>query len=390
MCQQHRHLTRTRCSGISRSVANRSRLCPACSMPTTSILIKPMMTMTNNTHAPTVFPPPTNMNCIFYQSHSHQPPSHHREPTPLYMTTWYAQHATKRQLNPRNPSSVLTDSSNFIWNASPKHVLILNDCAGRTHGVFIPVLPGYHPQQHPIPSIRSPMLPNHLPSINSVSYIGTVIPWLQNYPSLQSSWKATKLMWRWSRKQSSAKRTPPHQSLASTLCVFIEMTAAQDIIGAVVLLSTSIRAFSTLHHPVQPPTRWSSKRSLSTLLDDVNFPLLTYTFPHIILATPPTTKMTSHGSIICQKCLTSSMGTSMLITVTGMIMASQTLVARRTTTGWMCYTLVTQHEPRVGWPKCWNKYDGCFAGGYGYGSLLLMGNQSRTWLWLPSVVIHLG
>ena len=51
------------------------------------------------------------------------------------------------------------------------------------------------------------------------------------------------------------------------------------------------------------------KRSSSTWLGDVNQPLQMSTFPHIVLATPPTTKMTSHGSIIYQKSLDSSLGT---------------------------------------------------------------------------------
>ena len=38
----------------------------------------PMMALTNNSHAPTVLPPTTIMDCLFPPSHSLQPPSHHR------------------------------------------------------------------------------------------------------------------------------------------------------------------------------------------------------------------------------------------------------------------------------------------------------------------------
>ena len=64
------------------------------------------------------------------------------------------------------------------------------------------------------------------------------------------------------------------------------------------------------------------------------FSFLTSTFPRIVLATPPTTKMTSHGSIIYQRSLASSMVTSMVITVPGMIMTLQPLEVRCSTAGW--------------------------------------------------------
>ena len=54
----------------------------------------------------------------------------------------------------------------------------------------------------------------------------------------------------------------------------------------------------------------------------------------MVLATPSTTKMTSHGSNIYQTSLASSEETSMVITVPGMIMSLLTLEARRFTTGW--------------------------------------------------------
>ena len=106
---------------------------------------------------------------------------------------------------------------------------------------------------------------------------------------------------------------------------------------------------------MQLPTRWNFKRSLSTWLGDVNFQLIMSAFHHIVLATPPTTKMTSHGSINYQKSMASSEWTSMPIAVTGMTISLQTLVARRFTTGWkhtkrLCKMMVLQHEQR-GLPK---------------------------------------
>ena len=77
-----------------------------------------------------------------------------------------------------------------------------------------------------------------------------------------------------------------------------------------------------LEHPLN---RWNSRRPSYTWLGDVRFPLLTLTCPHIILNTTPSTKMISHGSIIHQKNPASSVGTSMLITVPGMMMYLQTL-----------------------------------------------------------------
>ena len=45
--------------------------------------------------------------------------------------------------------------------------------------------------------------------------------------------------------------------------------------------------------------------------------LLMSTFPHIFLTTHPTINMGRHGSINYQKSLASSVGTSMLINITG-------------------------------------------------------------------------
>ena len=64
------------------------------------------------------------------------------------------------------------------------------------------------------------------------------------------------------------------------------------------LMVYTVRVFSPLYHPVQPPIRWDMKRSLPTWLGDVNVPLITSTSPHIVLTTHPTTKITCHGSII--------------------------------------------------------------------------------------------
>ena len=69
--------------------------------------------------------------------------------------------------------------------------------------------------------------------------------------------------------------------------------------------------------------------------------------PHIILTTPPTTKMTSHGSIIYQRNPASSVWKSILLRVPEMIMSLLTVGARRFTTGWkhtkrFCLTMVFQ------------------------------------------------
>ena len=50
------HLAHRKCSGITRCADKPSWLCPACSLPITSIPTQPMMAMTNNTHASTVLP----------------------------------------------------------------------------------------------------------------------------------------------------------------------------------------------------------------------------------------------------------------------------------------------------------------------------------------------
>ena len=78
MCQQSFHLAHRKCSGISRYMDKLSWLCPACSLPTTSIPTQPMMGTTNNTHAPTVLPPTTNMNCLSPHHTLINPPLHHR------------------------------------------------------------------------------------------------------------------------------------------------------------------------------------------------------------------------------------------------------------------------------------------------------------------------
>ena len=88
------------------------------------------------------------------------------------------------------------------------------------------------------------------------------------------------------------------------------------------------------HHLAQSLTQWNSRRSLSTWLGDIKFQLLTSTCLHIILTTPPSTKLTICGSIIYQKSQASSMGTSMLINIPRMTTYPQTLGARRFTTGW--------------------------------------------------------
>ena len=171
-----------------------------------------------------------------------------------------------------------------------------------------------------------------------MSYNWIEISWLQNSTSLHfridvALIQETKLGQEDPTPRSSAKRTPPHEYLALTLCILTEMAVAQDSTEAVVSWSTSTRSFSTLYYRAQPLFRWNS-RSLSTWIGDVHFPLLTSTCPHIVLTTPPTNKMTSRGSIIYQNSLASSVGNLMLITVPGMIMCLQTLRAWHFTIGW--------------------------------------------------------
>ena len=61
----------------------------------------------------------------------------------------------------------------------------------------------------------------------------------------------------------------------------------------------------------------------------------------------PTTKMTSHGSIIHQNKLVKSVGTPMLNTVPGMTKPLQKLEGRRITTGWKhTKMMVQQREPQ--------------------------------------------
>ena len=103
MCQQCSHRTHRKCFSISRCVTNPSWQYSACSLPTTSIPNQPMMAMTDNTHAPTVLPPTTNINCLLTPSPSHQPtstivhdPAANTNPVPPYITTRNTQYATKR------------------------------------------------------------------------------------------------------------------------------------------------------------------------------------------------------------------------------------------------------------------------------------------------------
>ena len=65
--------------------------------------------------------------------------------------------------------------------------------------------------QFPTPS---PVKHHAIPTIKSVSYNGIVIPWPQNFTNLQTSWNATELTRRRSRKRSSARKTPPNKSLS--------------------------------------------------------------------------------------------------------------------------------------------------------------------------------
>ena len=74
--QQCSHLAHWNCSGISRYVVNPSYLCPACSLPTTSISTQPMMAMTNSTYAPTALPPTSDTNCLFPHHTLMDPRSH--------------------------------------------------------------------------------------------------------------------------------------------------------------------------------------------------------------------------------------------------------------------------------------------------------------------------
>ena len=237
---------------------------------------------------------------------------------------------------------------------------------------------------------RHPSAKTSNPPPYTVSCNGTLIPWLQNYTRLQSSWKVTEMMWHWSTKRSSARRIPPHKPQALTLWVGTEMAAAQDCTG----WSTSDRAISTLYHPVQPPTRCYFKSPLSTWLGDVNFPLQMSTFPLIVLATPPTTKMTSHGSINYQKSLATPVGTSMLKQFLGWLCL---YITSWLSASWLDGSTLKgyanqwySNTSREGWPKCWNQYARCLAGEYGHSSLLLMGSHSRTLLRPPPVAAYLG
>ena len=67
MRQQCTHLAHRKTSCIPCSVDEKYWLCPACSLPTTSIPTLPIVAMINNTHAPTVSPRTTNMTCPVFQ-----------------------------------------------------------------------------------------------------------------------------------------------------------------------------------------------------------------------------------------------------------------------------------------------------------------------------------
>ena len=216
-------------------------------------------------------------------------------------------------------------------------------------------------------SIQFPVLPHTMPSINSVSYNGTVIPWLQYYTSLQSSWKATELTWRRSRKRRSARRIPSQKSESSTLCIWTQMAAAQDSTGAVVWRSTSVRAIGTLCHPVQPPTKWNFKRSLSTCLGDVNFPLLTSTFPTSfwLLHQPPKWPVMARSftkrawpRLWGHQCSSQFLGWLCLYRPSWL---GASRLFGSTLKG--CAKRWFSNTSREGLPKCWNQYAGCFAGG---------------------------
>ena len=53
-------------------------------------------------------------------------------------------------VKPKKPSSAMTASAPFISSVRPSHVMLLKDCARRTPGVAIPLLPGSHLLSRPI------------------------------------------------------------------------------------------------------------------------------------------------------------------------------------------------------------------------------------------------
>ena len=121
MCQQCFHLAHTKCSGISHSVANPTWQCTECSLPITSITTQPMMAMTNNSHAPTVLQPTTNMNCLFLHHTLINPPR-----TIAHAPAAYVHTARPLYNNLKCPACSKT-------LANPRKSLVSHDCMRAFH-----------------------------------------------------------------------------------------------------------------------------------------------------------------------------------------------------------------------------------------------------------------